>query len=206
MTNNLLKLILVGVTIVIGGCASNNHLGQKEHQIFSAPNYDKQVADSARVTIMSSLSSVISSRDWADGNVYINGIYQGSFGEHGKTFTRELNPGNYLVEVCQYLLFKGDGSKSNCVSSNINAEKNQHYQFKFNLSGGLGGGLWRLSAPTVANYPNKKEELKPSMPQAKSSNPAIQNVEMEDAKKKCINLGFKIGTESFGNCILRLSK
>jgi hypothetical protein len=58
----------------------------------------------------------------------------------------------------------------------------------------------------VANYPNKTEELKPSMPQAKSSNPAIQNVEMEDAKKKCINLGFKIGTESFGNCILRLSK
>jgi hypothetical protein len=29
---------------------------------------------------------------------------------------------------------------------------------------------------------------------------------MEDAKKKCADLGFKAGTEQFGNCVLKLSK
>lgn len=29
---------------------------------------------------------------------------------------------------------------------------------------------------------------------------------LDDAKRKCVSIGFKIGTESFGNCVLKLSK
>jgi hypothetical protein len=31
-------------------------------------------------------------------------------------------------------------------------------------------------------------------------------VSIDDAKKKCADLGFKAGTEQFGNCVLKLSK
>ena len=31
-------------------------------------------------------------------------------------------------------------------------------------------------------------------------------VGINDAKKKCADLGFKSGTEAFGNCVLKLSK
>jgi hypothetical protein len=29
---------------------------------------------------------------------------------------------------------------------------------------------------------------------------------IDEAKKKCVDLGFKSGTEGFGNCVLKLSK
>ncbi len=34
----------------------------------------------------------------------------------------------------------------------------------------------------------------------------ISILPMEDAKKTCINLGFKEGSEKFGNCVLQISK
>ena len=36
--------------------------------------------------------------------------------------------------------------------------------------------------------------------------PSSPVVGMDDAKKKCAELGFKSGTETFGNCVLKLSK
>lgn len=47
------------------------------------------------------------------------------------------------------------------------------------------------------------------------TNPIIQNapntsqlnsLSIEDAKKKCLDLGFKTGTEQFGKCVLQISK
>jgi hypothetical protein len=32
------------------------------------------------------------------------------------------------------------------------------------------------------------------------------NITMEKAKAKCLDLGFKAGTESFGQCVLKISK
>jgi hypothetical protein len=50
---------------------------------------------------------------------------------------------------------------------------------------------------------------KPAPPQ--TFQPAIQakpaiTVDIDDAKAKCVDLGFKSGTEGFGNCVLKLSK
>ena len=39
-----------------------------------------------------------------------------------------------------------------------------------------------------------------------NSNPSNLTSSLEDAKKKCSDLGFKSGTEGFGKCVLQLSK
>ena len=36
--------------------------------------------------------------------------------------------------------------------------------------------------------------------------PFSGNTSMEQARQKCINLGFKVGTESYGQCVLKLAK
>ena len=38
------------------------------------------------------------------------------------------------------------------------------------------------------------------------SKPSAMNLTMEQAKAKCIDLGFKTGTESFGQCVLKMTK
>jgi hypothetical protein len=46
-----------------------------------------------------------------------------------------------------------------------------------------------------------------SSPQVKNSmqTNVIDTLSLEDAKKKCSDLGFKNGTEGFGKCVLKLS-
>lgn len=41
------------------------------------------------------------------------------------------------------------------------------------------------------------------VPSKDISNPS--KVSMDDAKRKCLDLGFKVGTESFGQCVLKVS-
>ncbi len=52
--------------------------------------------------------------------------------------------------------------------------------------------------PTVTNFSGST----PPTTQQRSNSAS----DMEGAKKKCADLGFKTGTESFGNCVLKLSK
>jgi hypothetical protein len=51
--------------------------------------------------------------------------------------------------------------------------------------------------------------VKPPPPQAfqpsMQTKPSIK-IDINDAKAKCVDLGFKAGTESFGSCVLKLSK
>ena len=45
-----------------------------------------------------------------------------------------------------------------------------------------------------------QEELQPSEP------PTTPNISIDDSKAKCAELGFRSGTEKFGDCVLKLSK
>jgi hypothetical protein len=54
------------------------------------------------------------------------------------------------------------------------------------------------SSPGVESFPANQTHTPPLISFGKSS--------LEDAKKKCIDLGFKPATEKFGQCVLRLSK
>ncbi len=63
---------------------------------------------------------------------------------------------------------------------------------------------------------DKNNEIFPSIPSSQKKNNAIVKSQpsassggsesMEQAKTKCLDLGFKSGTESFGQCILKISK
>jgi hypothetical protein len=57
-------------------------------------------------------------------------------------------------------------------------------------------GVQRVAPPA----PNLVEQTQPRTP------PANPSVGMVEAKSKCIELGFKVGTEALGNCVLKLSK
>lgn len=46
-----------------------------------------------------------------------------------------------------------------------------------------------------------KQEVMQQQPNTEESKTIL-----DDAKKKCVDLGFKVGTEGFGKCVLRLSK
>ncbi|WP_216185611.1 hypothetical protein [Polynucleobacter sp. MWH-HuK1] len=66
-------------------------------------------------------------------------------------------------------------------------------------------------ASTKLRLCHKDSEYTFSKPVSVYQAPAYQpsppaTVGMDDAKKKCADLGFKSGTEAFGNCVLRLSK
>ncbi len=58
---------------------------------------------------------------------------------------------------------------------------------------------WTLVKPAVNNVLPQSRNQAPS-PQTNSS------MGIDEAKLKCAQLGFKVGTETFGNCVLRLTK
>jgi hypothetical protein len=51
-----------------------------------------------------------------------------------------------------------------------------------------------------------KEKVIAPPPAQKPLEPTKQNVSIEDAKNKCIDLGFKKDTEAFGTCVIKLSR
>jgi hypothetical protein len=46
----------------------------------------------------------------------------------------------------------------------------------------------------------------PTVPQTNVSSTSSNTLNFESAEKKCAELGFKRGTESFGNCVLKIAK
>lgn len=50
-----------------------------------------------------------------------------------------------------------------------------------------------------------EQSNKPSA-ESKASTVGVSAVSMESAKAKCLDLGFKAGTDTFGQCVLRLAK
>jgi hypothetical protein len=64
-------------------------------------------------------------------------------------------------------------------------------------------------SPTVITLCNQKNSWvfrKPAQKQFVPDVPAKVVPSIDDAKTKCNQLGFKVGSEAFGNCVLRLLK
>ena len=61
--------------------------------------------------------------------------------------------------------------------------------------------LWNytLTSPSL-----NKQIVQPATPPYKPT--PTQGVDLTQAKNKCNELGFKMGTEAFGNCVLKMSK
>ena len=60
-----------------------------------------------------------------------------------------------------------------------------------------------IETPVVTN-PIFQPPLNNRIDRQSASQPASMSI--ESATKKCEEIGFKLGTESFGNCVLKLSK
>lgn len=63
-------------------------------------------------------------------------------------------------------------------------------------------GFYNHSATYLCQNPEVQTPATPRFIPTPTSN----NVSLEDAKSKCRDLGFKAGTEAYGNCVLKLSK
>lgn len=76
---------------------------------------------------------------------------------------------------------------------------------------GLGSATISGPTPTVLSFGNtfysftcaRRTFAPVATPQPLSTN---KGIDIDSAKEKCRDLGFKVGTENYGNCILKLTK
>lgn len=66
------------------------------------------------------------------------------------------------------------------------------------------GGSSFLWSYTLTSPSLNKQIIQPTTPPYKPA--PSQSIDLNQAKNKCNELGFKMGTEAFGNCVLRMSK
>ena len=131
------------------------------------------------------------------GNIWIDGQYAGDITKEMPNFSEEMMPGQHLLEVCQ-----GDpifGKRQQCLSLKINLAANTHIYYEYEFT----GSSYKLTTTKTERYPNSQTPNS-SSPVFNSSVKGNQTG-LEMAKKKCIELGFKVGTESFGNCVLKVA-
>lgn len=200
-----MKLLSILLSLVIlSGCATP----------FKKPTSSINVnpATASKVTVLSVSNSSLRrsiGKDFSESKVSINGEFIGDFSQSEKFFSYEVNPGPLSMDFCL------EGYIPRCLSHKIQVDPNKHYFFEYELVGTylvIGAGANRqIRLKQVAAYGNPQTPINPAVSQQpqqpiqKQTPPNQGATGLESAKKKCIDLGFKIGTESFGQCILRLS-
>lgn len=133
--------------------------------------------------------------DFAPGAISINGEPLGSFSKNEQTFSHELMPGENNIAV-------------GILNLKLNTEPNTHYFYSYEF------GVTHWGVASTNDYALKFLEKKPYKEITKSQadqkildKPQVhRSDQFAEAKKICGELGFKPGTEGFGNCVLKLSK
>ena len=169
----------------------------------------------------------INEGNWLDktsglpGKIFIDGVAYGEFSRNQKEFSAEVLPGTRLIVVCPE-------NDAKCINAQLNVLPNKSYRYKYTLAVVPLQYIWKLIPLGVEDYkplikntttsaPSTDSKLKSENKQnderlnAKDTNlnsTADTDVElkMKDAKDRCIALGFQAGTQSFGECILKISK
>jgi hypothetical protein len=166
----------------------------------------------SRVTVQSTTTSSLKKsigNDYSMASVSINGEFVGEFSRSEKSFSYEMNPGPISMDFCL------DGYTPRCLNYRVTVEPNKHYFLEYSFDSqfiGVGSSIQRkVNVNKIVPYGNVQTQIavekNPQLLQSnqKSAIPNQVGVGLETAKKKCIELGFKSGTESFGQCILKLS-
>jgi len=73
-------------------------------------------------------------------------------------------------------------------------------------SWGVIGYVYKSYKCLGPSTPPPSNTLNQSIAPISSNNPEPFKMSLDDAKLKCVELGFPTGTERFGNCVLKLSK
>lgn len=110
------------------------------------------------------------------------------WGTGGQVWSHQLSHSLSKVQYVssQYCKKRGFGEPRLSAPAEPSFLTTEYYKYNFEC----GARLDRFKdapSPTVASSPSVSE-----------------STSMEKAKQKCIDLGFKIGTESFGECILKI--
>lgn len=141
------------------------------------------------------------SNRWTGGKVSLNSQLQGEFTDKSPVFSKEVNPGLYLVSVCP---------SYQCVQKQIDLKPNTHAIFKFRYDPKYMviaiSHEWTLELERVEDYPfigssssRKNGAREPDNEKKRTLN------DLQDAEKKCESLGFKRQTEEFGKCVLSVA-
>lgn len=208
--NNWLTL-LIAVSFMLSGCAATP-TPIREMISTGSP-------DASRISITSINEANIFDRNSVlPGKIYINGAFYGEFSKNQRDFAVEVLPGTHLIVVCPE-------SDNKCINVQLNVLPNKDYKYKYTLTNDYmviaARFTWKLVPLGVEDYrpvtiksrqpavdasPQSRDISKYSQPNIGNSNVSEEEKKMEEGKTRCSALGFQIGTQSFGECILRLSK
>jgi len=202
------SLVLISLSLALAGCST------PFKQTSSSARINQSTA--SRVTVQSTTTSSLKKavgNDYSPAEVSINGELMGEFSRSETSFTYEVNPGAIRMDFCL------SGFMPPCLVYNVNIEPNKHYFLEYSFDSQflvLGSSIQRkINVIKIVPYGNapiqappqtpvdKNSQVKPPSPNSGNSNQA--GAGLEAAKKKCIDLGFKVGTESFGNCVLKVA-
>ena len=139
------------------------------------------------------------------GKVYVNGVYQGNFSSEQRTFTMEFIPSSQLVVVCTL-------DDLYCAKLQLSLQPNKHFKYKYFVESKFLGiavnNIWKLDLLSTEDYKIKVNAPSTNNSTGTSVPPKAESeirTSMENAKRKCSELGFKLNTQSFGECVLKLS-
>jgi hypothetical protein len=188
---NPFNTILLSLALILSGCAYT-----QQTQPFKQSNEAKKIAaqtNVSKITIFASNKSSMRKMlalDFAPGAISLNGENLGEFSKNEQIFSHELSPGSNDITV-------------GALKLKLNTEPNTHYFYEY------GFGLSHWGVASTMDYSLKLIEKKPykdvtAVKINEKQSPSKSN-DFEGAKKICIDLGFKPGTESFGNCVLRVA-
>lgn len=193
-------LIISILSLFLFGCSSTQ---------FKNSNKSVSTPDASRITVISINTDGIRNLFGArppPGNIWLDGQFMGDFTSEASTFSEEVTPGSHTLEICQKDVF--GGKRRDCMGGKVTIAPNAHqyYQFTYN------GYSFNFSSTRIERYQGQNSQTSnPSAPNAISSSTPTSTpskgapTAMDAAKKKCIELGFKVGTESFGNCVLKVA-
>jgi hypothetical protein len=151
------------------------------------------------------------------GKIYIDSVFYGGFSANQRDFSAEVLPGTRLIVICPAHEYK-------CINAQVNVLPNKNYRYRYTQIKEYRviwlNYVWQLIPLDVQDYfpvsqTNNSSTLS-TTPQLNNVTPAAssnnsnpsKNIEdqMNSAKIRCESLGFKAGTQSFGECILRLTQ
>jgi hypothetical protein len=214
---NKCKFFTIVVTVFLVGCATVTPI--RDFASTGNPSASKISISSINDTNMFNRNAVL------PGKIYINSVFYGEFSDNQREFSAEVLAGTNLVVICPQ-------HQQQCINAQINVLPNKNYKYRYTLVQEYRvlwlNYIWKLIPIGVEDYfPNaninspaglsNKALPVDSNTQTRniSNSPQIQPVDktvtdvelkMEAGKARCSALGFQVGTQSFGECILRLSK
>jgi uncharacterized protein YceK len=203
------KLFLLFTVVLLSGCATVTPI--REKQSLGNPQ-------ASLISITSSYEASLWNKNAVlPGKIYIDSVFYGEFSSSQREFSAEVLPGTRLIVVCPY-------SEIRCINAQVNVQPNKNYRYHYTQIKEyrvvMLNYVWKLIPLDVQDYfpisQTNNRSTSISNPPANNVTPAAasnnsnpsKNIEdqMNSAKIRCESLGFKAGTQSFGECILRLTQ